>query len=185
MQMTLVLLLAFVGGDTYSGKVPLPGIGSVALPRGDWLLERTSTPDKSKGEPDVFVFKKVGPRLERLTFQRFGPHISHPIEAYFDSIGDSTSNGIPIHLLNRKNEHDAVHIMKPVYELELGCKASSYIYTSETKDPWISHAFVNDRKGWILVCVHASPHVLSPDAIDSIYHDSEFLVGESKPLSAK
>ncbi len=62
---------------------------------------------------------------------------------------------------------------------------SSFIYTNETietKDPWMSHAFVCDRDGWVLVCVHASPHVVSPETVDKVFTESKFDKGLKKPI---
>jgi hypothetical protein len=184
--MLLVLILSFAVGESFSGQAKIDGIGEIALPPGRWTLEHVATPEKKTNKPDVYVFKKEGDRLERLTIQKFGPHISHPLSNYFDSIGDSTSNGIPVQLLDRKNEHDTAHILRPLVVRERSggkdtCLASSYIYTSETKDPWMSHAFVCDRDGLVLVCVHSSPHVISPETVDEVFAESRFDRGTSEP----
>ena len=179
-----VLILSIIVGGTHQGRITIAGIGEVQLPPGQWILERAVVPDESSHTPEVFVFKKVGDRLERVTFQRFGPHIARPIEAYFDSIGDSMSNGVPIHLLDFESDHDTAHIMRGIIKLEATREKtislkSSYIYTSERKDhfPWMSHAFVRDCGGWVLVCVHASPYVISPETIENVCLDSRFEEG--------
>ena len=192
MSLILATFLAFVHvqvGDSFVEKANIDGIGEISLPPGKWTLEYVVTPEKNTNSPDVYVFKKDGDRLERLTFQKFGPHIAHPISAYFDSIGDSTSNGIPVRLLDWKNEHDTAHILRPLEVRETTgkettCMASSYIYTGETKDPWMCHAFVCSRNGLVLECVHASPHALSPDTVDEVFTESRFDLGVRKPLDA-
>ena len=160
----------------------IDGIGQIAFPPGSWTVEHVVRHDKNVRSPDVYVFKKAGDRLERLTVQRFGPHISHPIAAYFDSIGDSMSEGIPIQLLDWKNAHDTTYILRPVVVRERSgdreiCMVATYLCTGETDDPWMSHAFVCDRDGWLLVCVHASPHVISPETVDQVFSKSKFVLG--------
>ena len=182
MYLTVLLLLSVVVGETYSGKVTITGIGEIKLPEGKWTVEHAVLSEKKTNSPDVFVFKKAGDRLERLTFQKFGPHIALPISAYFDSIGDSTSNGIPIQLLANKNDHDTAHILGPLHKLQIThgkttCLVSSYVYTSETKDPWMSHAFVCDCDGWVLVGVHASPYAISPETVADVFLESRFEKG--------
>ena len=158
MYLLLFVAFAVAAGESYGDKVTIDGIGEVALPSGKWLLEHAVTPEK-KDRPDVYVFKKVGDRLERLTFQKFAPRIAHPIRNYVDSIGDSVSNGIPIHLLGNKRDHDAYHIVRPAFGSDEELR-TSLIYTSETRDPWLGAcASSASCKGGVLVCIHALNHM--------------------------
>ena len=181
----ILFAVAATPGEIYESHALVEGIGKIALPPGKWLLEHSKSFEKQSNNPDVFVFKKVGDRLERLTFQRFGSHIAHPIGAYFDSIGDSTSNGVPRRLFDLKDDYDTVHILRPVFEIErsgnkVTCMGGSFLYSSESGSHWMSHAFVSDRNGWILVCVHASPFAISPETVGNVFSDSTFESGLSK-----
>jgi hypothetical protein len=139
--------------------------------------------DNNKANPDVYVFKKTGDRLERLTFQHHGPQASQSIGAYFDSIGDSTSAGMPRRLFDLKDDYDAVHILRPIFQIEktgskVTCLGGSFFYSSESGNHWMSHAFVSDRHGWVLVCVHASPFAISPETVRDVFSKSEFESGK-------
>ncbi|MFN9035368.1 MAG: hypothetical protein ACK5YO_03675, partial [Planctomyces sp.] len=114
MNLLLLFVLSLTAGETYSGVVTIDRVGQVALPPGDWLLEYAFTPDIKSNNPDIYVFKKRGDRLERFTIERYGPHIAGPIDSYFDSIGDLRANGIPLRLLNYKSngEHDLVDMLR-------------------------------------------------------------------------
>jgi hypothetical protein len=153
----VVIAITVVAGETYSDKVVIDGFGEITLPPGKWLLEHAVT--EKKGLPDVYVFKKSGDRLERLTFQKFDQKIAFGIHNYIDSIGDGVSNGIPVHLLKNKDEyaHEAFQTLRPTTKLGETCLLKSLIYTSETRDPWMGNAFVCKWKQGVLVCIHASP----------------------------
>ena len=84
MYLILGLTLSLVAGDTFTGTATIDGIGAIALPPGKWTLEHAVSPETKTNEPNVYVFRKEGDRLERLTIQKFGPHIAHPIASYFD-----------------------------------------------------------------------------------------------------
>jgi hypothetical protein len=188
MNMLLALLMFVVTatqGETYEATVTVEGIGTIALPPGKWLLEHSKSFDTQSNNPDVFVFKKEGDRLERLTFQRFDSHIIHPIGAYFDSIGDSTSNGVPRRLFDFKDDYNTVHILRPVFDMKrsgdkVTCLGGSFLYESESGKHWMSHAFVSDQDGWVLVCVHASPFAISPDTVSYVFIESNFESGDLK-----
>ena len=114
MNLLILFMLSLTAGETYSGVVTIDRVGQVALPPGDWLLEYAFTPDIKSNNPDIYVFKKRGDRLERLSIERYGPHIAGPIDSYFDSIGDLRANGIPLRLLDYKSngEHDLVDMLR-------------------------------------------------------------------------
>jgi hypothetical protein len=178
MSLTLCLLLCAGAADIYTDKAKIEGLGEIALPPGKWELEIAAK--QTKNYPyDLYVFKKQGDRLERLSFRRVPPEIAGRLSNYFDSIGDSFSNGIPLRG-QEKSQHDTAHIIQPLrtYRWTEGKESgmsSSYIYTSE-KDgpPWMSHACVTEEGGAVLISVHASPHVLSPETIYDIVSDSKF-----------
>jgi hypothetical protein len=168
MHILLAVVLSVVAGENYSGTVMIDGIGDVALPSGKWQLEQAVTTEK-KDRPDIYVFKKLGDRLERLTFQKFEAKIAHPVSNYVDSIGDGMSNGIPVSLLNYKSEHETTFIIRPLFNRNETSVGGSFIYTSEKHHPWMSHYFVCQLQGGVVVCVHSSPHVLSPDTVEDLY----------------
>ena len=181
----LCLVAMVIQEPVYSGVSHVDGLGDVAFPPGDWTLEHRTSPTDEEGMPDAYVFKRKGDRLERLSIKRFEPVGALTIGSYFDSIGDSMSNGTPMKIVGKKSEHDSVHILAPVKDLQTSngkvvCKVSSYIYTSETKPPWMSHAFVCLIDGWVLVGCHASPHALSPEDVQNIYFDSKFKPTKNK-----
>jgi hypothetical protein len=182
MRLTALLLAcSLTVGETYSGKVTIKGIGEISLPPGEWILEWAVISKNQEGR-DCYVFKKSGDRLERLSIQRCAGIYRFPIPVYFDSIGDSLSQGIPTCLLDYENCHDSAEILRP----PKSCNNSqsrmtgSFVYTSETEDPWMSHAIVCDCDSWVLVCVHASPFAISPETIEKVYLDSEIQCGSGK-----
>ncbi len=186
MLFALCVLIAATAtvGETYESQVVVESIGTIALPPGKWLFEYSKSFDRKSKNPDVFVFSKVGDRLERLTFQRFGSHIALPIGNYFDSIGDSTTNGVPSRLFDFKDDYAAIHILHPVFEMKhseikVTCLGGSFLYASESGNHWMSHAFVSDRNGWVLVCVHASPFVILPETVKDVFSESNFESGVS------
>jgi hypothetical protein len=182
MNLLILFMLSLTAGETYSGVVTIDRVGQVALPPGDWLLEYAFTPDIKSNNPDIYVFKKRGDRLERLSIERYGPHIAGPIDSYFDSIGDLRANGIPLRLLDYKSngEHDLVDMLRDPFVFRrtgdrVTAKGASYIYTSEVNEPWMSHAIVSAQTDCVLVCVHASPFAISPSAVRDVFSGSKFL----------
>lgn len=181
MSFLLCLTFSIAAGETYSEFVSINGVGRISLPLGKWTVEHSVVPRLAENSPEVYVFRKEGTRLERLTIQKFRRGIAHGVFNYFDSIGDSTSQGIPIHLVNNKSEHDTISILRAPQAFvfdngkPVGARAS-YIYASEdeAKDPWISHAVVFTHNGDVFICVHASPHVIAPSTIDAVYSESIF-----------
>jgi hypothetical protein len=186
MSLTLCLLLCAGVADVYTDKAKIEGLGEIALPPGKWELEIAQLPTKP-GERALFVFKKQGDRLERLSFQCVPPEIAAPLGNYFDSIGDSYSNGIPLRG-KEKREHDTTYIIEPlrVFRSTEGKDTgmtSSYIYTDEKGNvPWMSHACVTKEGEAVLISVHSSPFVLAPDTIQDVISDSKF---EKPPKNAK
>ena len=60
-----------VAGDPISGDVELSRLGKIHLPEGKWTAEHTYLPTKESKQPDCFVFRKLGDRLERITVIRY------------------------------------------------------------------------------------------------------------------
>ena len=182
-----LLLIATIFPFTveYSGEMDVPELGVVRFPAGDWMLEYRTKP-AGNGELDALVFKKQGKELERITFIRWHPDVARPLDCYFDSIGDSMSQGIPIQLVGYQSKHNDVHILKPPIAIDesrdgkISAKSASYIYTSKEDANWIGHGVVCQRDGWVLVCCHAAPHVISPEESETTYFDSRLQL-ESKP----
>lgn len=183
----LFCLLLLTGvGDVYTSAAKIEGLGEIALPPGKWELELTEKAGKNY-QYDVWVLKKQGDRLERLTFQRVPPEIAGRVTNYADSVGDSFSKGIPLRG-KEKSAHETAHILSPlrVYGYTDGKAtdaSTSYIYTSEKDDtPWMSHACMTEEGGAVMISVHASPHVLSPDSVFEVVDQSKF---EKPQTSAK
>ncbi len=184
MKALYLLAMCICPGETYTEAVKIDGIGQVALPSGEWELEITRVSDDPMHAHDIHVFKRLGERLERMTLQRFSGNLVHPIGAYFDSIGDSTSEGVPTSMNDFKSAHGSVYILRGMEELSrteggITCFGASYVYTSESSDAhWMSHAFVCENEGEVIVCVHSSPFAITPETVQAVYDDSEFRTGE-------
>jgi hypothetical protein len=148
--------------------VALFGIGEAKLPPGKWLLERVGI-QKSK---DVYLYEKDSPRLERLSFQLFKGDKAKPLTKLIDSIGDGVVNGIPRGVLRPgEAEVGASQILLPATNVNESSLAMTSIGTVENGIPWMNHVVVCNWKNGVLVCVHASPHIISPDVVKNVYSD--------------
>ena len=167
-----------IGNSEYTGVSKIDGLGKVLLPPGTWELERRVKPaDIAINNRDIFVFKRKGDHLERLTFQIVSPEDKLQVANYFDSICMGTTNGLPQQIVGNKNEHDSGHtLISPVDMQSLNgienCKRALNIYTSDTKPSWMAYSFVGEIDDGIVICVYASPHVLSPENFENIYYYS-------------
>jgi hypothetical protein len=190
---SLLLLLPWVvdpvevnAAEVYTDKAKIEGLGEISLPPGKWELEIAVK--QTKEYPyDLYVFKKQGDRIERLSFRRVPPEIAGRITSYADSVGDSFSKGIPLRG-KEKCAHDTAHILSPLTPFRKTdgrdtAASISYIYTSEKEEvPWMSHACITEEGGAVMISVHASPHVLSPDTITGVVGQSKF---DKPPTSHK
>ena len=181
--MLLCLSILFPQDTIYSGTAKVVGLGDVSFPEGEWILEHRTKPTDKHGVLDAYVFKRKGDRLERLSITRKAPENALSIDCYFDSLGDSMSNGIPVQITEAKSKHDTAHIFAAPRGVALSngnvlCKTASYVYTSEDhQPPWMGNAFVCSVDGWVLVVCHASPNAISPADALNIYLDSKFRPG--------
>jgi hypothetical protein len=176
MHLVCLVTLCLCPGEVFTETVKVNGVGEIALPPGEWELEITHLDGIPEHGCETHVFKKCGERLERMSVQRFSGRFAHPMPAYFDSIAMSFSHGIPTPLAESENVHDSVCPIGDVEELD-GDDAlmASYVYTGNTDETnWMSHAIVHDHEGVVIVCVHASPFVISPELVKDLYMYSEF-----------
>ena len=164
----------------YSGLSRIDGLGEVALPFGTWILERRLKPEDNVEKRDIFVLKRKGKRLERLTFQIVGQEAKLSVGSYFDSICMGTSNGVPMEIDGdgSKSDHDTGHTLISATEIRpsngiSSCKRALNIYTSDTKPDWMAYSFVGEIDERVVICVYASPNVLSPEEFETIYTDSK------------
>ena len=72
----IFLLIAVVVGEPISGDVEVKRLGRIHLPEGEWTVEHTFLPTKESKQPDCFLFRKQGDRLERITIIRYRPEIA-------------------------------------------------------------------------------------------------------------
>ena len=161
----------------YRGVSKIDGLGEVALPPGTWTLERRLKPEDHVYKRDIFVLRRKGSRLERLTFQIVSQEAKLSVGSYFDTICMGTKNGLPQELVGNKNEHHSGHtLISPVDMQSLNgienCKRALNIYASDTKPNWMAYSFVGEIDDRIVICVYASPHVLSPENFENIYYGS-------------
>jgi hypothetical protein len=184
MVQSLIVAIALVSATPLSGKVDTGGLGTLSLPPGEWMLEhRHLSPDQEK-RPDCCVFKKLRPRLERITILRYRSHIAPRKPVYLcDSVADSYLIGIPDFIAKNRPDFIPMHRRKESYVFTLRKPRDwyaqrieiSYVYTSKDEEPWMSHAILMTQSRAAFVCVHSSPHVLSPETIDDLVTWSTFL----------
>ena len=158
----------------YSGDEQIDGLGLIAFPAGQWELELFE-----KAYQPVYVFKRVDGESERLTFQAVSPDNKLSMDSYWDSICMATSEGIPQQLVGEKNVHDLGHTLAGPFVLQrvddkITCKGATYVYESDTKPNWMSHAFICSVDDSLVICVHASTGVLSPTGSQDIFYNSKF-----------
>jgi hypothetical protein len=145
--------------------VELSGIGVVTMPPGKWLLERIAAEQNKQ----IYLFETDGPRLERLSFQMFQGDTAKSLEKRINSIGEGVVNGIPQGVLKAGEvKSGASQILLPITKVNDTCLAKTSICTVENGVPWINHVTVCGRQDGVLVCVHASPHVISPDVVKEV-----------------
>ena len=175
--MIIVLLFALlinVDEPEYRGMANIEGLGEVSLPLGVWMLEQRINPAGNDINQDIFVLKRKGDRIERLTFQFVSSEDKLPVASYFDSICMATSNGVPQRIVGNKNVHDIGHTlinptkMQPVNGIS-NCERCLNVYTSDTEPNWMAYSFVGEIDDRIVICVYASPSVLSPEAFEDVY----------------
>ena len=100
----MLLLISFLlvanASPQLTGTCDVDALGTIALPSGNWSLQRSHVSTTAAKTPDVFIFAKSTTRVERITILRYGPHISPTKPVYLcDSVGDSSLFGVP-HFLN-------------------------------------------------------------------------------------
>jgi hypothetical protein len=82
----------------YTGRAAIDGLGTIAFPAGEWLLEAQSAQSAADTPPhrEYFIFRRVGGALvERITFLRYPPKHSPLLSHMLDSITEGLGNGIP------------------------------------------------------------------------------------------
>ena len=167
--------------EPISGEVEVPRLGRIRLPDGKWTIEHNYLPTKESKLPDCFVFRKIGDRLERVTFIRYRPEIAQKSAyMYADSIADSVRFGIPYFVnsdfvTHAQTEFEIEQINTPKdwkeNDLEL-----TYVYASKKDAPWMSHSCIRLKSDWVVIGVHSSPFAITPETIRQIRDVSRILL---------
>lgn len=178
MNLFLLSLILFVNQPTLSGTVEVDGLGKIALPSGNWTLQRTHLSEANAKTPDVFMFCRSKSPMERLTVLRYGGHIAPSRPVYLsDSVGDSSLFGIP-HFLddNIKQRGDGdVHMLRMPDDWYATEIEVTYVYPDAQQTHWMSHAILSTLNKSVFVCIHCAPKVLSPEPLQECFSESQFL----------
>ncbi len=164
-------------GTKYSGRVEVPGLGTVEFPAGEWFLEfRRSPPTPNPAHrPDYFGFRKVSDIPERLGFRRYDPATAPDQLAHcLDSIGEDLGEGAPREELGIPAAEGTYYSMRfepPLSNIKPTTDDIAYSFiTIRPNQPrnWLCHAHLFSRDGWAFVVFHASPSVTNPDTVRDI-----------------
>jgi hypothetical protein len=173
----------------YTRTAVVASLGKIAFPAGEWTLEfqRLQNPTNSVFIPDYFVFKRVGDRLERLTFFRYPPTTTpRPLASMLDTVGETMGDGLP---WEEKKAEDRSR--GPIYSLRIDPPSPSaterritfsFIYAAPDPAPsWLCHAFLFSHDSSVFVIAHASTSVISPEPVQDVQLHSKFFPSTSAP----
>ena len=153
----LTLLLA---PAVLPGGVEIDGFGTVELPHGPWVLERTHLPAGRGGGARVVIFRRPGGATERFTVVHYPPpnRVAWPW-FYCDNVLDSTPYGVPRFVLGGE-ERDAEERARTPGELadEPG---SAHLDFFEPRHATSAEREAADRVG--LTCLHPRASVDRPN----------------------
>lgn len=151
---------------TISGDIDVARLGKIHLPEGLWVMENSLLPSRESKLPDCFVFRKLGDRLERITFLRFRPEIAlKKAYMYADFVGDSFEKGIPTYIKRLSGKSSEVLQLGRPDDWESDRLELTYVCTSENEPPWMSHSIITVKSKWIVVAVHSSPFAISKEPV--------------------
>jgi hypothetical protein len=178
MNLYLLPLMLCISQPGLSGNVDVDGLGKIALPTGNWTLQRSHISQANAKTPDVFMFRRLKSPMERLSVLRYGGHIA-PIRPVYlcNSVGDSSLFGIP-HFLdsNKKQRGDGVvHMLRKPDDWYASKIEVSYVYPDVQQTHWMSHAILATQDKSVFVCIHCAPKVLSPEPLRECLLNSRLL----------
>ena len=176
----LLLFCVPAGDDAF--KHEIAGLGSITLPKGEWKLEESHTPEEGA---HAFVFKKKGEIVERITIVRFENSRTRELtleDSYglCDMMGDSICEGLPsLWGKIRKRTGDQTKELGPGYFLRLPKKKDreplkvTNIYPDHDGTNWMNHGVIASNKEFVFLFVHTSTQVLAPDVIEEVHLSSD------------
>jgi hypothetical protein len=193
-----IIILTFVIASTnahaqltntnYSGRTAVAGLGEIAFPAGEWLFEfqRIQHQTNSAFIPDHFVFKRVGNRLERLTFLRYPPTTSpRRLDHMLDTIGETMGDGIPWE--EKKLGGRSAGAIQPMRLMPYNPTPTerrieySFIHVLPSPAPsWLCHSILFSHDGSSFVIAHASTSVIDPEVVGDVQFRSQFFP-DTKP----
>ncbi|MCD8535822.1 MAG: hypothetical protein LR011_13975 [Verrucomicrobia bacterium] len=168
--------------SNYTGKAAVAGLGTIAFPEGEWSLEfqRIHAPTNDLHVPDYFVFKRVGDRLERLTFLRYPPTTTpRQLGHMLDTVGETMGDGLPWELKNAASRSGGVihplRVEPPVPSATERHVTFSFIHVHPSPAPsWLCHAFLFSHDSSAFVIAHSSTSVISPEDVQDVKSRSQF-----------
>ena len=177
----------------YTGKATVAGLGNIAFPPGEWSLEfqRIQHPTNVVFMPDYFVFKRIGDRLERLTFLRHQPTVTpRRLGHMLDTIGETLGDGIPSEAKKSGDEWaDRIHPMSLMPASPTATERQiqySFIYVRPSPAPaWLCHSilFFHDKSA--IVIAHASTSVTDPETVEDVQFRSRLIPNTKSPRDDK
>lgn len=167
---------------SYQGTTQIAGLGTVAFPPGEWLLEfRRIEPSTSNYQlPDYHVFKRKGDRLERLTILRYlQTDTPRQLALMLDTVGETLGDGVP---WPDKKEKNPVGEMFPLRtdpaEPKLTERHLGYSFIHSLPQPaasWICHTHLFLQDNAVIIIAHASTSVITPEVVSKVQSGSRFL----------
>jgi hypothetical protein len=170
----------------YSGKASVDGLGTIALPAGEWILEfrRVQLAGADKTLRDYFTFKRVDADLERITIFRYRPGYPWPIRNMLDGISETMGNGIPPEEEPNKGGQE-IHTMRLVPQApKPEDKHITFSFISMRQPPsrsWLCHSYLFMCDSYAFVLTHSSQVVISPEAVQDVGDGSRLLTTPLQP----
>jgi hypothetical protein len=163
-----------------SGKATVDGLGLVAFPPGNWLLEfRGSDTNHAYSWGDYFVFRRTGQPPHRLTIFRIPPGNAAPaLSMYLDTLWETMGDGVPVQQQWPKEDKvESGHPLRtdPPNLANANDIEFSFMSKMESGMSWLTHAHLSgfdDR--WRYIIVYTSTEVTSPEILDTVRFHSRF-----------
>ena len=176
-----ITIALFLAAAPFAGTVEIEGLGLVALPPGEWMVEVADATPRMEEIPDCYIFRRVGIDWERLTILRYRPEIAPgKLVNLADTMADSFNEGVPIFMQSEVSlfggyvaEQDAVvELQRAPKDWDAKVLVFSDIHTSSNRPTWMSHVVLAGKDGAAFGYLHSSTRVLSPEAVDEVWLDS-------------
>ena len=195
-KMTMVCLLVVLSmlatPQSSAEKIAIDGLGEIALPDGKWGVELVHRSTPAQKTPDVFILRKVGDKIERITILRYPPEIKMLAYVYCDSTADSTFFGIPRFLESeydklREKRGEAKVTLKKDAVIEMVRIPTNFdskhlemtnVYTDSTEMNWMNNAIISESDECVFVMLQSAPRVLLPETLSECFLASELLPPE-------